>query len=171
MLCRGFEERRRIREECRRRAVNAAVAHARKNGLRVEEPTVLNDLFSLMVHLKPAPVVARVATCMPRLRTPIEDWLEREIAVTEYLLDQGAPVVAPSRELPPGPHERDRYWMSFWTHVLPDPERTPTNDDCSAMLVDLHTTLGAIPGRAADALRRRRPARPENERSVRRLSG
>src|SRR5215211_6377176 len=146
MMRRGFEERRRIREERRRRAVNAAVAHARKNGLRVEEPTVLNDLFSLMVHLKPAPVVARVATCMPRLRMPIEDWLEREIAVTEYLSDQGAPVVAPSRELPPGPHERDGYPISFWTYVEPDPDLTPTTDDCSAMLVDLHTTLRAYPG-------------------------
>jgi hypothetical protein len=27
-----------------------------------------------MVYLKPAPVVARVATCMPKLRTPIEGW-------------------------------------------------------------------------------------------------
>jgi hypothetical protein len=49
----------------------------------------LADLFSLMVHLRPAPVVARVATCMPRLQTPIADWLEREIAVTEYLSGRG----------------------------------------------------------------------------------
>ena len=74
---RRFEERRRIREERQRRAVEAVVAHARENELRVEEPTVLNNLFSLMVHLKPAPVVARVATCMPKLRTPIEGWSER----------------------------------------------------------------------------------------------
>jgi hypothetical protein len=79
MRRRGFEERQRVREERQRRAVEVVVAQARENGLRVEEPTVLNDLFSLMVHLKPAPVVARVATCMPRLRTPISDWLEREI--------------------------------------------------------------------------------------------
>ncbi len=126
---REFEEQRRVREERQRHAVEAVVVLARENGLRVEEPTVLNDLFSLMVHLKPAPVVARVATCMPRLRTPIEDWLEREIAVMTYLAQQGAPVVTPSRELPPGPHERDGYWMSFWTYVEPDPDRTPTTDD------------------------------------------
>lgn len=142
----GSGERRRLREERSRRAVAAAVGLAHEKGIRVDEPFVLADLFSLMVHLRPAPVVARVVTCMPRLRTPIEDWLEREIAVTGYLSDQGAPVVAPSRELPPGPDERDGYWMSFWTHDLPDPERTPTNDDCSAMLVDLHTTLAAYPG-------------------------
>jgi hypothetical protein len=39
-----------------RRAVSAAVAVARHNGLRVAEPAVLADLFSLMVHLRPAPV-------------------------------------------------------------------------------------------------------------------
>jgi hypothetical protein len=146
MTRRGSEERRRVREERRRRAVEAVVAHARENGLRVEEPTVLNDLFSLMVHLKPAPVVARVATCMPKLRTPIEGWLEREIAVTTYLAEQGAPVVVPSQELPPGPHERDGFPISFWTYVEPDPDRTPTTHDCSAMLVDLHTTLRTYPG-------------------------
>jgi hypothetical protein len=50
--------------------VAAAAALARDNGLRVEEPTVLNDLFSLMVYLRPVPVVARVATCMPKARHP-----------------------------------------------------------------------------------------------------
>src|SRR5918994_5157517 len=53
--------------------------------------------------------------------------------------------VVPSRELPPAPHERDGFPFSFWTHVEPDSDRTPTTDDCSAMLVDLHTTLRAYP--------------------------
>jgi hypothetical protein len=119
---------------------------AREHGLRVEEPAILNDLFSLMVHLKPAPVVARVATYMPRLRTPIVPWLEREIAVTTFLSEQGAPVIAPSPELPPGPHERDGFSFSFWTHVEPDPARTPTAADCSAMLDGLHAALRPYPG-------------------------
>jgi hypothetical protein len=45
-------------------------------------------MFLLMVHLRPAPVAARVATPMPRLRTPIAPWLEREISVTTYLAEQ-----------------------------------------------------------------------------------
>jgi Phosphotransferase enzyme family len=137
---------RRRREERSQRAVAAALTLARKNGLRVGEPIVLNDLFSLMVHLRPAPVVARVATCMPKLRTPIVRWLEREIAVTTYLSEQGAPVAAPSRELPPGPHEHDGFEISFWTYLEPDPDRTPTASDCSAMLVDLHAVLRSYPG-------------------------
>jgi Phosphotransferase enzyme family len=142
----GHEQRRRLREERSRRAVASTVALARKHGLRVGEPTVLHDLFSLMVHLRPAPVVARVATLMPKLRRPISDWLGLEIAVTTFLSEQGAPVVAPSRELPPGPHEYNGFAISFWTYVRPDPDRTATSADCSAMLVDLHAALGSYPG-------------------------
>jgi hypothetical protein len=57
-------ERQRRRAERSQRAIETVTAHAREHGLRVEEPTVLNDLFSLMVHLRPSPVVARVATFM-----------------------------------------------------------------------------------------------------------
>lgn len=133
------------REELSHRAVSVAAAVAQDYGLRVVEPAVLGDLFSHMVHLKPAPVVARVATRMPRLRSPIEQWMEREIAVTTFLSERGAPVVAPSVELPPGPHERDGFWVSFWSHVQPDPGRTPTAEDCSAMLKGLHAVLREYP--------------------------
>ena len=40
----------------------AAVAVAREHGLRVDEPVVLNDRFSVQVHLAPAPVVAGIST-------------------------------------------------------------------------------------------------------------
>ena len=98
-----------------------------------------------MVHLRSAPVVARVSTSMPRLRTPIADWLATEIDVTTFLARQGAPVVPPSPELPPGPHERDGVAFSYWAYVRPDPDRTPSAADCSAMLVDLHAALRSYP--------------------------
>jgi Phosphotransferase enzyme family len=139
-------ERQRLREERSQQAVAAAVGLARARGLRVEQPTVLNDLFSVMVHLRPAPVVARVPTWISRLRTPVGDWLDREVAVTSFLSEQGAPVVTPSRELPPGPHSHDGHTISFWTYLEPDPDRTPTAADCSAMLVDLHAVLRSYPG-------------------------
>jgi len=83
---------------------------------------------------------------MPKLRAPIAAWLDREIAVTKFLSGQDAPVVTPSGELPPGPHEHDGFAISFWTYVRPDPDRTPTADDCSAMLGDLHAALRSYPG-------------------------
>jgi hypothetical protein len=134
------------REVRSRRAMAAAAGLARDHGLRVEEPRVLADLFSLMVHLQPAPVVARVATTMPKLRTPIEDWMRLEVDVTAFLAAEGAPVVAPSAELPPGPHRAGGFAITFWTYLEADPDRTPTTADCAAMLVDLHAVLRAYPG-------------------------
>jgi Ser/Thr protein kinase RdoA (MazF antagonist) len=139
-------ERQRLRDERSRAAVAAALDVARAHGLRVGEPAVLNDLFSVMVHLGPAPVVARVPTWTARLRTPVEEWLQREVEVTSFLAEQGAPVVAPSRELPPGPHRHDGFVVSYWTYVRPDPDRMATAADCSAMLVDLHAALRSYPG-------------------------
>lgn len=135
-----------VRTERSRRAVDAAVAVAREHGLRVDEPVVLADLFSVMVHLKPALVVARVSTWTSKLRQPIEDWLRREIEVTGFLVDQGLPVIGPSPELPPGPHTYDGFGINFWTYVRPEPDRTATMADCSAMLVDLHAGLRKYPG-------------------------
>jgi hypothetical protein len=135
-----------VRAEVSRRGTEAAVALARSHGVEAGEPQVLNDLFSLMVHLKPAPVVARVVTWASQLRAPAVDWLRREIEVTAFLAQQGAPVVTPSTELPPGPHVHDGFAISFWTYLRADPDRTPTAAECSAMLVDLHSSLRSYPG-------------------------
>src|SRR3712207_5521222 len=106
------------REERSRCAVEEAVSLARENRLGVEELVVLNDLFSLMVHLRPAPVVGRVATCMPKVRKPISAWLEREIAVTTFLSEPGASSgAARARRVP------DLFLGIRRTRPEPDPDR------------------------------------------------
>lgn len=71
-----------------------------------------------LVHLKPAPVVARVMTATAVLHDDVELWLTRELAVGSYLADL---VVPPTDLLPPGPHERDGLWMmTLWTFVAHD---------------------------------------------------
>jgi hypothetical protein len=57
--------------------------------------------------------------------------MRREIEVTEFLHAQGAPVVAPSTELPPGPHRHDGFAVSFWPFIESDPDRTVTAADCA----------------------------------------
>jgi hypothetical protein len=99
-----------------RGAVAAAVAVARAHGLRVEDPVVLRDRLNVLVWLKPAPVVARVAGTIAAIR-PGDEWVRRELAVAGALAAAGAPVVVPSAELPPGPHLHDGRILSFWTHV------------------------------------------------------
>ncbi|MGH3803608.1 MAG: aminoglycoside phosphotransferase family protein, partial [Pseudonocardiaceae bacterium] len=71
------------------RAVAAAAAAGRDLGLTVTDPRVLYDLFSVIVHLSPAPVVVRVPTVLPR--TVAADpgaqaaQQRRELAVTGWL--------------------------------------------------------------------------------------
>lgn len=96
--------------------MRAALATAEAAGLRCEDPVVLRDHSNLLVHLRPAPVVARVATLTARMRSG-DVWLARELAVAAHLARAGAPVVAPSPELPPGPHHRDGLVLSFWTYA------------------------------------------------------
>jgi len=134
------------RADLTRRAVAAAVGVAREHGLRVDEPVVLNDQFSVQVHLAPAPVVAGISTWTATIRPGIADWLARKVAVTDHLEAVGAPVIGNSRELPPGPHLRDGLTMTFTEWAPPDADRTPDAADCVAMLPDLHAALATYPG-------------------------
>jgi hypothetical protein len=134
------------RAEMTRRAVSAAVAVAREHGLRVDDPVILNDRFSVQVHLAPVPVVAGISTWTATIRPDITDWLARKVAVTDHLEAVGAPVVGNSRELPPGPHVRDGFAITFTTWAPPDPNRTWDATDCVAMLPDLHAALATYPG-------------------------
>ena len=128
------------------RALRAAVQVARGAGVPVEDPVVLSDVSNLIVHLAPAPVVARVATSTSVVRRG-DAWLAREAAVAGFLADAGAPVVAPSRALPPGTHEHDGLVMTFWDHVEErqselDPVRAGRAlHDCHEALVDYRGEL------------------------------
>ncbi|UGS37447.1 phosphotransferase enzyme family protein [Capillimicrobium parvum] len=129
------------------RAVAAAVAISREHGIRVREPRVLGATSNVLVHLRPAPVVARVATTTATVRPRAGALaLEREIAVAEHLAATGAAVVAPSRELPPGPHRHDGLALSFWTHVEHD-GAAPEMTEVGRSLAELHERLRSFPGR------------------------
>jgi Phosphotransferase enzyme family len=95
------------------RAMRAALAVADAVGVRVGTPVVLHDGSNLLVHLSPAPVVARVPAVTGIVR-PGAAWLRREVAVAGHLARCGAPVVAPAREVDPGPHEHDGLPVTLW---------------------------------------------------------
>ncbi|MFG1943406.1 aminoglycoside phosphotransferase family protein [Nonomuraea sp. NPDC048826] len=84
-------------------AVRVAVAVAREWGLRVAEPVVLRDSYNVLVHLRPAPVVARVPTVTRLGRARPEEALRRELDVVSFLAGRGFPVVPPSEEVAGGP--------------------------------------------------------------------
>jgi Phosphotransferase enzyme family len=128
------------------RAVAASVSVASAYGVRVDDPHVLANAYSVRVHLQPAPIVARISTITPVLRSPINSWLAREISVAEFLAAQGAPVVAPSDLLPPNPHHYDGLTMSFWRYVQPVCDVLPSAIVVGRMLAELHAVLRDYPG-------------------------
>ena len=126
------------------RALLAARAVAAEHGVRSTEPRVLRDGVNVVVHLAPAPVVARVATLTPLLRTSPLRSFAREVAVAGALAAAGAPVVAPSDLLPPGPHRYAGLELSFWQYVEVLPA-TPSPGEAAGALVELHGYLAALP--------------------------
>jgi hypothetical protein len=134
-------------DELSHRAVAAALETARSLGLRCDdEPAILRDAANVMLHLKPAPVVARIATTTALVRRPIEQWLERDLDMARFLDRKGFPVVPPSGQLPQGPHLRDGFAISFWQYADHDPDYIATVGETAAILHDLHQALSDYPG-------------------------
>lgn len=124
-------------------AVATARDVAAAHGLRTD-PQVLQDGINVVLHLRPAPVVARVATLTRLLRDDGLTPFGREVSLATELAAAGAPVVPPSDLLPPGPHRRGRTVLSFWTHVTVLPER-PGPAAVAAAFTDLHDHLAGQP--------------------------
>lgn len=135
------------------RALTAAGAVASAHGLKLNEAVVIHSRSNVLVHLRPAPVVARVMTGTVALHDDPRKWLEREISVLEFLAPSGL-AVSPSRLIAPGPHCHDGLWMTFteWIgEVEPGAEVQPTahlNDPrgLGRTLRDLHDELQPFEG-------------------------
>lgn len=129
-----------------RPAVAAAVSVAARHGVRVADPVVLKDSFSIRVHLRPAPIVARVPTVTALGRPRPAEALAREVSVVSFLYERGVPVVPVSDLLPPGPFEQDGYAVSFWTYAEHDGDRRYKPADVGRALAELHEVLREYPG-------------------------
>jgi Ser/Thr protein kinase RdoA (MazF antagonist) len=141
-----------------RKALAAAVAAARGLGLPVREPRVLSNEQNLIVHLKPSPVVARVATRIAWSRPDPAAWLGREVSVAGHVAGRGGPVVAPSTLVDPGPHRSDGYALTLWTYVEPT-GRIPSPGTVGEALARLHIALDDFP----DVLPHRLPVHAQIE--------
>jgi hypothetical protein len=129
----------------RQRAVAAALAAGRAEGLDVGEPEVLHDVFSVVVHLAPAPVVVRVPTVLPRtVRADPAGQLAQmrtELAVAAWLADRASPAVRPAADRP---WVHDGLAMTAWQLV--DVSAEPVGDEESgAAVARLHGTLADCP--------------------------
>ena len=122
---------------------SAALAVADEHGVPARDPRVVRDLTNLLVHLRPAPLIARVPLTFTRLRG--REWFSQEVELARFLAAAGAPVAPPAADVDPGPHRRDGFLVTLWQYVDHDPERF---DAASAgrALRDLHRALTAYPG-------------------------
>jgi hypothetical protein len=127
------------------RAVAAAAAAGRGLGLHVEEPRVLYDVFSVIVHLAPAPVIVRVPTVLPpSYSTAPESQTAQqrsELAVAGWLADRGHPVVPPSPLVPREPVRREGFSMTFWQFVEQVPDAEPDMIGRIEQTAQLHAAL------------------------------
>src|SRR3954471_11941447 len=103
----------------------AAQAVARRHGVACDEAVRIAAGSNVLVHLKPAPVVARVMTGTGVLHDDPGRWLAREVAVGAFLAERTRLVVAPTDVLPPGPHQQEGVWMTLWTFVPHDEQPSP----------------------------------------------
>lgn len=136
--------------------VRAAVALGRALGLPVDAPRVLHLGSNAVVHLAPAPVVARVARLTARARPRPAEALGREVALSGWLASRGAPVLPPTSVVDPGPHARDGHWMSLWP-LLDVPSdgtgyATGAPRLVAGALAALHETAAGYPDRALPGL-------------------
>jgi hypothetical protein len=118
----------------------AAVKVAASLGVHATDPVILADGANVIVHLSPAPVVAKVAASTPAVRPDNAAWLQRELDVVRFLAGRGVPVMTPSPEVPPVVHHGDGQVMSFWRYLSPVPGLAG-EETIGSMLRDLHAEL------------------------------
>ncbi|MEV6277780.1 aminoglycoside phosphotransferase family protein [Nocardia sp. NPDC051832] len=129
-------------------AVDAAVGAGRELGLTVVDAAVLHDVFSVVVHLAPAPVVVRVPTVLPHCES-LDSLARRqrsELDVSSWLAGRGTPVIPPSPLVPLEPVQRGGFSMTFWQFVAEDRDKEPDYVANSDSVADLHAALRDYPG-------------------------
>lgn len=133
------------------RALDAAAAVAMTQGLVYERAVILQSRSNVLIHLHPAPVVARVMTGTVVLHDEPRRWLEREVAVLEFLAPSGL-AVTPSALIDPGPYQQDGLWMTF-SELVADVQKPSVLVEAARLgecLRTLHDELRAFPGDLAD---------------------
>lgn len=115
-------------------------------GLKVERATVLHDVFSVVVHLEPEPVVARIPVVLtggtPEAQAARQ---QRELDVVAWLDQQGVPVVPPSPRVPRSPVRRNGFPMTFWELADVADDHEPYRGVEVSWNAELHASLAGYP--------------------------
>lgn len=130
------------------RGAQAAAGMGRDLGLEVSETIVLHNAFSVVVHLSPSPVVARVPLVVPpgMEGDALLVRQQRELDFVGWLAGTGLAVVRPSPLVPARPYVRDGFAMTFWELADLASDHVPYGSIESSRVVDLHEAMRGYPG-------------------------
>lgn len=135
----------RIEDRLRReRAVDAAVAVARRLGLEPSWPRVLKDSNNTVIHLRPEPIIAKVSTSVLE-RLPAGS-LSHELDVGLHLAARGAAIAPPTSDPPPGPHRARDLTVTLWELRRHDPTLPVDERQVASALRSVHAALSDYPG-------------------------
>jgi Ser/Thr protein kinase RdoA (MazF antagonist) len=128
----------------RERAVEAARAFGATYGIRSDAPAILKDSNNTVVHLAPAPVVAKVSTSL--LRKQHASNLEHELNVALHLAGRGAPIVPPSGELPPAVYRDGDLEVTFWQYCPGEVREEIDRPELVTALHEFHAAFASYQG-------------------------
>lgn len=120
--------------------VDVAVTAATSIGVVCDEPVVLHNGSNVVVHLRPADVVARVATLTAAIRPGIEAWFERDALVARHAAGRG---VLATRPLAPAVPV-DGHVVGLWEYTPHDPDHVMSPAEVAQALFDLHVALADL---------------------------
>jgi len=127
------------------RAIRAAIAVAQRLGMGAIAPVVLKNSNHTNIHLAPFPIVARVVT--PVVSRQVARNLADEVAVAQHLAHRGAPIAAPSVDVPAGPHSDGDTLMTLWQFVSHRPAGATDGVAAAEALQAVHRLLASYPRR------------------------
>lgn len=118
-------------------STQAAVTVATSLGVECDDPVVVHDGSNVVVHLRPSPVVARIATLTADIRPGIEAWFARDAVVARHVAARGVLATRPLAE----PVVVDGTVVALWHHEPHDPDHRPTPSEVASRLASLHGAM------------------------------
>jgi Ser/Thr protein kinase RdoA (MazF antagonist) len=133
-------------------AAAAARVVARRYGIRVPQPRLLEHGNNTVVHLAPLPLVAKVAGRAGRPARASK--LRTELEIASHLVDAGAPIAAPSGELPAEVHREGDHALTFWRYHEHHPRARIDHATACGTLEAVHRALDTYGGALSSFLDR-----------------
>lgn len=133
--------------------MEAAVSVARDFGIHCAAPVVLHDSNNTVLHLAPAPVVAKVFTSIISRTDGMA--AARELDVAQYAANRGASVAEPSDLVPAHVHLSQGRYLTFWKYVsgtCNKAEGEAGSREFGQAVRALHEALDGYPGELPESL-------------------